>query len=938
MTLEKEKKDYSKSVNLPFTDFQMKANLPTREPEFIKLWQDIGLYKNIQKINKGKKKFILHDGPPYANGHIHLGTSLNKILKDFVVKHKSMSGFHSPYTPGWDCHGLPIEQQCMKALKTDKNKVDKLKFRYQASDFAKKFVDIQKTEFMRLGVLSDWDKPYLTLDHKYEGTIARVFGQLAKSGYVYRQKKPVYWCPTCETALADAEVEYDNHTSHSIYAKFEILKLSNKLKDKIKLEGKSSVLIWTTTPWTLPANVALAFLSHAEYVFVNVQHENNTNENLIVSKKLLLSVIEKSKIKSHKIIHTFSGDEVEGIVCRNPVVERESVGILAGFVSLEDGTGIVHIAPGHGHDDYIAGLQYNLPIISPVNDWGGFTDEVKEFAGKKVFAANDLILEKLKNTNKLIFDEKIQHSYPHCWRCKKPIIFRATPQWFLNVEAKNLRKNILDKIKTVKWIPPYGEKRISGMMEVRPDWCLSRQRLWGVPIPVFYCDKCNEPILDDKIIDYISNLFYEKGANVWYEKTETELLEQFKPSCTKCQNTKFRKEQDILDVWFDSGVSSEAVLASGDFEDLSLPADMYLEGSDQHRGWFQTSLIPAVALRNNPPYKTVLTHGFVVDGEGKKMSKSLGNVIAPEEIIKKFGADILRLWVAASDYREDIRISDEIIKGLVDTYRKIRNTIRFILGNLSDFTDKNALEYNNLNEIDKYALHKLQEVTKQVTNAFESYEFHKAAISINNFCTVFLSGFYLDALKDSLYCDVPDSKNRRSAQTAFLEISSVLTRLLSPILSFTCEEAWQELRKKYPELSESVFLADYPAFDKNYLMPENIKNKWDKLLGLKQTCMQEIEKLRRDKTIGSALEAAMEIKYGTNNAAFFDNKEIIHMVIGSWDINLNEITEKTDQLIVSAKGKSTHKKCDRCWRYINGINENGLCPRCVSALNENKKH
>lgn len=925
--LKQEKKDYSKTVNLPKTDFPMKANLPQREPEFIKKWDETGLYEKMRKKNKGKQVFVLHDGPPYANGHIHLGTALNKILKDFIVKYKSLAGFDSPYTPGWDCHGLPIEQQAMKEMKVDKHKADRVEFRKAAAKFAEKFIDIQRNEFKRLGVLGDWYKPYLTLAPKYEGTIAKVFGDLAKSGYIYRQKKPVYWCPTCETALADAEVEYADHISHSVFVKFKVEKLSDSIKDIQKYSP--SVLIWTTTPWTLPANVALAFHPEAEYCLAELKIDSKP-QNLILAKRLLPIIAEKIGTTEYKVIKDLSGQDLEGIICRNPLVNRESQGVLADYVTLDDGTGVVHIAPGHGQDDYIVGLKYKLQIISPVDDKGIFTDEVPDFKGHKVFAANPMIVEKLKEIGALLYDEKFTHSYPHCWRCKRAIIFRATPQWFMSVEHDDLRKKMLDIIKTVKWVPGYGENRITGMIESRPDWCLSRQRLWGVPIPVFYCEKCNEPILEEKVINHVVELFNQHSAHVWFERTSEELIGSLNVKC-KCGGEKFKKETDILDVWFDSGVSHEAVLASGNFDSLNWPADMYLEGSDQHRGWFQTSLLPAVALRKNAPYKTVLTHGFVVDGEGKKMSKSLGNVIKPEEIIKQYGAEILRLWVAISDYKEDIRISKEILKGLADTYRKVRNTLRFLLGNLGDFTHKETLEYSKLKEIDKYALSRLQEVIREVLNAYETYEFHKAAAAINKYCTVDLSGFYMDVLKDRLYCDGKDWESRRSAQTAMFEIMQVFMRLIAPILSFTAEDAWQEFRKKDENYAESIFLRNFPKLKKEYMFSDDMRNKWAKLMEVRNRVLLCLEPLRKDKKIGSNMESSILVEFNDQDKSVFEDKALLNEVVGTWDIELK--SSGNDEIKVTAKGKSNFKKCDRCWRFIEDVDTDGLCGRCKKAIN-----
>ncbi|OGS25037.1 MAG: isoleucine--tRNA ligase [Elusimicrobia bacterium RIFOXYB2_FULL_50_12] len=926
--MSEEKKDYSKTVNLPQTDFPMKANLPQREPQFLQQWEKLDLYAKMRSKNSGGKKFILHDGPPYANGHIHLGTSLNKILKDIIVKHNSMAGSDSPYTPGWDCHGLPIEQQCMKEMKVDKHHVNRVEFRKQAAAFAARFIEIQRSEFKRLGVLADWHKPYLTMDPKYESAIIRVFGALAREGYIFRQKKPVYWCPTCETAMADAEVEYAEHISHSVYVKFTVTNSPVTLSDA----GEPSVVIWTTTPWTLPANVALAFQPQAQYVNALVVLKDGSQQNLVLAKRLLPVFAEKIGAGAVTIVHEYEGSALEGIKCKNPLTGGESVGVLADYVTLEDGTGVVHIAPGHGQEDYQVGLSYKLPILSPVNDKGIFTDEAPEFLrGHKVFAANQLIIDELLKSKALLFEHKFAHSYPHCWRCKKAIIFRATPQWFMSVEHKDLRKRLLETVKNVRWVPAYGENRMAGMLQTRPDWCLSRQRLWGVPVPVFYCEKCGEPLLDDNVIGHVAALFAEHGSDIWFEKTPQQLLASLDVKCSKCKNDTFRKEEDILDVWFDSGVSSEAVLASGNFPGLSWPADMYLEGSDQHRGWFQTSLLPAVALRGQAPYKSVLTHGFVVDGEGKKMSKSLGNVILPEQIISSYGADILRLWTATSDYREDIRISPEIIKGLTDTYRKVRNTIRFLLGNIFDFSPEGAALHADLREIDRHALWQLQVVVSEVTGAYNSYEFHRAAVSINNFCAVYLSGFYLDALKDTLYCDAPAWPSRRSAQAALREICLTLARLISPILSFTAEETWQELRKKDASLAESVFLSNFPVAKNEYAFTGALAQKWEKLFALRASAQAAFEVMRQKKEIGSNLGAHVELHL--DDAAITGDRELLSMALGTWDVTVSAGSENL------AARASSHPKCGRCWRHTDDVttqNPHGdaLCARCISALKE----
>jgi isoleucyl-tRNA synthetase len=926
-----EKKDYSKTVNLPKTDFQMKAGLAHKEPVFVEEWDRERLYAKICEKNKDKEKFIFHDGPPYANANIHIGTGLNKILKDFVTKYRSMSGNYVPFTPGWDCHGLPIEQVVLRGMKTDKSKVDRLIFRKQAADFAKKFIEIQKSEFKRLGVIADWDHPYLTLDPKYEMFIVKVFGELVEKGFIYRRKKPVYWCLTCETAMADAEVEYSDYSSDSIFVKFQIMSPPESFKVNETLLKDFSVLIWTTTPWTLPANVALAFNEESEYAAAVYKFENSREEKLIVAKTLAENIKDKIKALSFEIVWEAKGIDFVGLRCRNPLIgNRYSQGIIAGFVSMEDGTGIVHIAPGHGQEDYQVGLEYGLEIISPVNDKGLYTKEVPEFENIHIYKANPLIIEKLGRERKILARLRLTHSYPHCWRCGSPIIFRATPQWFLSIEHNDLRKKLLAAVKSVRWTPKYGENRITAMLEKRPDWCLSRQRLWGVPIPVFYCKDCGEPLLDSKVIYKISALFGEKGSNLWFEMSEEELLKGTGAKCLSCNSANFKKEEDILDVWFDSGVSYEAVLSSRNYKDLEYPADLYIEGSDQHRGWFQASMIPSVAVKGKSPYKNVLTHGFVVDGQGKKMSKSIGNTVSSEQLINKYGADVVRLWVASSDYKEDIRISDEIIRGLSDTYRKIRNTIRFLLGNIGDSDFKKALLFKDMQETDKYALSRLQQLISSALVAYESYEFHKVATAIANFCTVFLSGFYLDALKDILYCDKKEGIERKSAQSAMLEICSVIIRLVSPILSFTAEEAWRELTKLLHDAPRSVFLSDFPAPNSEYILCAETLEKWEKILYVRKEVLATYEKLRQNKVIGSNLEASLNIKYGQKYNEIFKDLKLVNLILGSWDIKCN-FSNKEDDLLIEAE-KSEYEGCARCWRHIDGIKD-GLCPRCREVIN-----
>ena len=914
-------KNYSKTVNLPKTSFSMKANLSFREPEIIKFWQENNIYKKIIDSHKNNTKFILHDGPPYANGNIHLGHALNKILKDIIIKYKTMTGYFSPYIPGWDCHGLPIEYQLLKALKIiDKKNINIIDFRQKARKFALKFVDIQKNEFIRLGVFGDWEKSYLTLSNEYEANIIRIFKELYLKGYIYRSKKPIYWCIHCETALADAEIEYEQHISPSIYVKFPLNNSKNEF-----------VLIWTTTPWTLPANVALAFHPQQDYIYVDIG-----NEIIIVAFALLEKVLKETGIKKYKIIKRLKGTEFEHKLCQNPLTNRESKCILADFINMEEGTGIVHIAPGHGQEDYQIGLKYNLEILSPVNEKGIFTEEVKDFAGYEVFTANSLIINKLKSDNFLFYESKITHSYPYCWRCKHAVIFRATEQWFLNIEHNQLKEKMLQEINNVSWIPSYGKTRITGMIESRPDWCLSRQRFWGVPIPVIYCKNCKNSIFDIRIVEKFEQICKKENSDVWFDKSvEFFLPDNFK--CEKCGKNEFRKEYDILDVWFDSGISHIAVLK--EIPELSWPADMYCEGSDQHRGWFQTSLIPAVSLYDKPPYKTVLTHGFVVDGKGEKMSKSLGNVIAPQEIVKKYGSEILRLWVSSSDYTEDMKISQEIIERLIETYRKIRNTFRFLISNLYDFDFKFVL-YNDLYEIDKYILYKLQILIKDIKQAYNEYQFYSVINKIKNFCINDLSGFYLDIIKDRLYTFKPDSIDRRACQTVIYQLLIDLIKLVSPVLSFTGEDIWQVLKNDFGNrilLEESVFLSNFPEVKKEYTEFDKI-DLWEKqIIELRDKVNIKLEEARKQHIIGSSLEAKVEIIF--NDEKIYEDLKKIH---NSQKENLNmvfivsQVNLGLDKTLLEEQIKISHaegSKCQRCWNWSLNLKD-GLCLRCQKVIKE----
>ncbi|MFH1379667.1 MAG: isoleucine--tRNA ligase [bacterium] len=919
-----------KKVNLPKTKFPMKGDLAKKEPSILDFWNKLHLYQRLEEKHKSSKKFILHDGPPYANGHIHIGHVVNKVLKDFVIKYRMMTGYYAPFVPGWDCHGLPIEHQLMKEKKLDKHRVNLIDFRIEAANFAEKFINIQRTEFIRLGVIGDWDHPYLTMDRNYEKVIVQCFHELLAKGFIYRKKKPVLWCAECETALAEAEVEYDNHTSPSIYVAFSIIKEDRALSiESLKKFEKINLVIWTTTPWTLPANAAVALKPGRSYVFL--KKDNDAERYLIeqtiwkTQKDILALKLGLSEVENDP--EPLSAEMLKGLRCRHPfITDRKSNIILADFVDVETGSGAVHIAPGHGVEDYTAGLAFNLPIISPVDNEGKFTDEVPLFKGKGVFESNKPINELLGIKGALLFEEKIQHSYPHCWRCKNPVIFRATEQWFLSVDHQNLRKRILELIPAVEWVPHYGEGRIRGMIESRPDWCLSRQRLWGTPITIIFCSACSQALIDARIMKKIEDRIAQEGSNIWFTAPVLSFMYP-DAQCPHCKGKEFRKETDILDVWFDSGVSHEAVLKQD--PRFYWPADLYLEGSDQHRGWFQTSIIPAVALRGKPPYNAVLTHGFTVDGEGKKMSKSSGNVVAPEEIIKTYGADMLRAWVAASDYREDIRISPEIVKLLVDVYRRIRNTLRFLLGNIQDFSpSKDRVSYEDLLEIDKWALHALQKLIEEVKTAYNSYEFHKVWRNLNTFCSVTMSASYFDILKDRLYTWSLAGKERRSAQTVLLDIFLALERLIAPIMSFTAEEAWQVFKEAYPDfgIEESVLLADMPEVRDEYIS-DRIGSNWKKLYVIREKVTAELEKARQKGAIKSSLEA--EVIYETNNS---QEQEILSQYTGSLDMIciVSKMTVKNSNVSESITvRKAPGTKCERCWRWQEDVSpETMLCGRC----------
>jgi isoleucyl-tRNA synthetase len=846
-------KDIKDTLNLPQTSFPMKASLPRKEPEMLEFWKSIDIYEKIQAKNSGGAPYVLHDGPPYANGYIHIGHALNKILKDIIVKYKSMKGFHSPFVPGWDCHGLPIELEVDKKLGKKKADMDVLEKRKLCREYAEKFLDIQREEFKRLGVFGDWDDPYLTMSYGYEATIVRELLEFVKNGGLYKGKKPVHWCPSCVTALAEAEVEYADKESPSVFVSF---RLKDKNAEQLKLAGyEVYLMIWTTTPWTLPANLALAVNPNVEY---GALKENN--KVFLLARHIIQNMppgladafgFAEKRTQSMNLI--FKGEELVGLKAKHPFVDRESVVIRGDFVSVEEGTGVVHIAPGHGEDDYVAGLKEGLDVFAPVDQFGKFKGtEREELEGEFVLkAGNEKVVQLLEDSQALLYKEKLSHSYPHCWRCKKPVIFRATEQWFISMNTNELRRKCLSEIANVNWVPAWGKERIEGMLRSRPDWCISRQRAWGVPITVLTCEGCEAVVNDQGFFDKTIKLVEEHGADVWFTKDAKEFLPD-NYDCKNCGGAQFKKELDILDVWFDSGVSHASVITGE--RGLRWPAEMYLEGSDQHRGWFQSSLLESVGTRGKAPYKTVLTHGFTVDGSGKKMSKSQGNVVAPQDILKQTGAEILRLWVSAEDYRGDVRISKEIIARLTEAYRKIRNTARFLLGNLSDYDGSRG----ELTELDRWALSRLHGMTKKVSEAYERFDFHEVYHRIYNFCIVDMSSFYLDILKDRLYTFRADSPERRAAQYVLNEVLMTMTKLMAPVLSFTAEEIWQTLREKPVA---SIFLSDFPAADET-LIDEELEARWEKLIAIRDEALKALELKRAEKFIGNSLEAKVVLHAG----------------------------------------------------------------------------
>ena len=926
--------DYKKTLNLPSTKFAMKANLPQREPQQLKEWEEKNIYQKLREQSKGRKPFILHDGPPYANGHLHMGHAINKILKDIIIRSKQMAGFDAPYVPGWDCHGLPIEHNVDKKLGKKKREMTDVQVRRECRSYAAKFVDIQRDEFKRFGVGGEWDNPYLTMNYPYEARIAKECGEFALSGDMFLGKKPIYWCCNCQTALAEAEIEYHDHTSPSIFVKFPLKDdVSDLLPD---VRDDIFIVIWTTTPWTIPANLGVCL--HPDFVYAAVKTQ--TQGVLIVAREMVDQVMKTVGIEDYTIVKEFSSQALENKRCKHPIYDRDSLIILGDHVTLEAGTGCVHTAPGHGADDHIAGKKYGLECYSPVEDNGVFSNDVELFGGQFIFKANQSINQTLDSLNLLLKNENLSHSYPHCWRCKKPVIFRATPQWFISMDKMQLRAKTLEEINNVHWIPSWGRERIYSMIENRPDWCLSRQRSWGVPIPLFHCTACKKTYVTRESVDKIHALFTEHSSDIWFEKDAAFLMPR--GATCECGSKEFTKDHNILDVWFDSGVSHAAVLDERDY--LQRPADLYLEGSDQHRGWFHSSLLTGVGRTGSAPYKAVLTHGFVVDEKGHKMSKSVGNVVAPESVINQYGADVLRLWAASADYKGDISISNNIIKQLSDAYRRIRNTCRFMLGNFSDFdvtTDTRPIA--GMSELDRFILHRLNHVVTRCLDAYEKYEFHTIYHTLHNFCVVDLSSFYLDIIKDRLYTSPAADPLRRDAQTVMFVILDAIVKIMAPILPFTADEIYGHMPKVVDQ-KESIHLEAMIHLNPDW-EDKDLADKWENIRILRGEVTKALEEARIAKLIGHPLDAALEIKLpDTPLKQIIENltENLNDILIVSTAVLVDSLDEDTayqgkeiEGLAIRVK-KSSGKKCERCWRFDATIgNEPAFptaCERCAAAL------
>lgn len=919
-----EKVDYAKTLNLPKTSFKMKANLAQKEPLTLRDWKKAEIYE--KSLKEGAPFFVLHDGPPYANGDIHIGHALNKILKDIILKYKRLRGYNAPYIPGWDTHGLPIEWKIMEELGEKAKNMTPLQIRQECKKYALKWVERQKEGFKRLGILGNWDNPYITLRPEYEAEQLKVFKEIYENGYIYKGLKPVYWSPTTETALAEAEIEYKDVTSHSIYVKFEGEK---DLTDKLGVD-EASILIWTTTPWTLPANLGV-FL-HPEFDYGLYKTEKG---NLVVAKDLAEDVFKTLDL-SYELLKEFKGTELEYTHYQHPFLDRKGLVMNADYVTIDAGTGAVHTAPGHGADDYNYSLKYNIGILSPVDDKGHMTKEAGKYEGMFYAKASKAIVEDLTESGHMLYHTTFVHSYPHDWRSKKPVIFRATEQWFISIDESDIRENALKALENVEFVPSWGKNRIGSMLETRPDWTISRQRVWGVPIPLFYNRATDEVIYEPEIMDRIIELVKKEGTDIWwkYEAKEIigdELLEKY-----NLKDVDIRKERSIMDVWFDSGVSHRSVLVP---RNLPRPADLYLEGSDQHRGWFQSSLLTSIASTKDAPYKRILTHGFTMDGQGRKMSKSLGNTILPKDITEKYGADILRLWVSSVDYREDVRISENILQQMSDAYRRIRNTARFLMGNLNNFDYANdKVDYKDMFEIDKWAMHKLEELKEKTTEYYDKYEFYSLFQEITYFCSMEMSSFYLDIVKDRLYCEGTTSIERRSAQTVLTEVLKVLVRIISPVLSFTADEIWERIPEALKE-EESVHLSKWIEANPEYLN-EELAKKWDKIARLRREVNKKLEAERQTGLIGHSLDARVLLNIANTEYSFikdYTENEVSDLFIVSQVkfVNDNLAESEIEGISISVE-KASGEKCERCWKYDEEVghdhNHSDVCPRCASVL------
>jgi isoleucyl-tRNA synthetase len=931
--------DYKATLNLPKTEFPMKANLAQAEPRMLAWWDEIGIYKRLRQVGADRPLWVLHDGPPYANGNIHMGHVLNKVLKDVVVKSRSMLGFNAPYVPGWDCHGLPIEHQVDKELGLDtapmdvRRAMDPLEKIGKCRAYATKYVQVQRDEFKRLGVFGDWDNPYITMAPAYQAVIAREFGRFVGRGLVYKGLKPVHWCMHCKTALAQAEVEYEEQRTPSVYVRFPLVA---PLPDA-PAAPKPSLVIWTTTPWTLPANLAIAVHPDEEYVALEVQ-----GETLVVAAKLADAFVQAARLAPPRRVASFPGRRLEGLEYRHPWIDRTGKVASATFVEMTAGTGLVHIAPGHGEEDYDLGKALGLRIYNPVDDDGRFVAEVAHFGGQTVWEANPRIVAHLQTVGALVAEQSLTHTYPHCWRCKNPTLFRATEQWFIALDKDGLRARALEAIRRdVRWIPAWGEERIFNMVAHRPDWTISRQRVWGVPIVAFYCERCDAVLVTEALVEHVARIFREgHGADEWHARPARELMPPG-TRCPKCGGDAFRKETDILDVWFDSGCSHAAVLETR--PELRWPTELYLEGSDQHRGWFHSSLLEAMGTRNAPPYKAVLTCGFVVDGEGRKMSKSVGNTVTPEDLLPKYGAEILRLWAASEDYTEDIRLSSEIMDRLADAYRRIRNTYRFLLGNLSDFDPARDRQSSaRLDEVDRWILDRLARLIARVTRAYEEYQFHTVFHAVHNFCAVDLSAQYLDIIKDRLYTSAADDPRRRAAQTVCLDVFSALARLMAPILTFTAEEAWRHVPGAR---AESVHLERFPEAPRDWL-DDVLKQQWDRLLEVRREVAKALETARARKLIGSSLEARVRIQSAPEDLPelLARKRELLATLFIVSRVDLVADGERASVVyesqdipgLVIGVDRAPGEKCERCWTRTEEVGRHAghstLCARCVRVV------